>query len=113
MSHHPDHSSEHATPSNSTHLKPYLIGFVLAVILTAIPFAIVMNGVFSKGMTVTVISVLAAAQMLVHLVYFLHMDRSQEQRSNVQVALFSVLIIGIVVIGSLWVMHNLNVHMMY
>ncbi|HHW4680152.1 MAG TPA: cytochrome o ubiquinol oxidase subunit IV [Xylella taiwanensis] len=113
MSHHPNHSSEHAAQSDNTQLKSYLIGFVLAVILTAIPFAMVMNGGFSKGITVTVISVLAAVQMLVHLVYFLHMDRSPEQRSNVQVALFSLLIIGIVVIGSLWVMHNLNLHMMY
>jgi len=49
----------------------------------------------------------------VHLIYFLHMDRSAEQRSNVHVGLFSLLIIGIVVIGSLWVMHNLNVNMMH
>ncbi len=55
---------------------------------------------------------MAAVQMLVHIVYFLHMDRSPEQRSNVQVGLFSVLIIGIVVIGSLWVMHNMNINMM-
>ncbi|ARO68953.1 cytochrome o ubiquinol oxidase subunit IV [Xylella fastidiosa subsp. pauca] len=113
MSHHPHHSSEPTAPSQSTHLKSYLIGFVLAVILTAIPFAIVMNRSFSKETTVALVSTLAAVQMLVHLVYFLHMDRSKEQRSNVHVALFSLLVIGIVIVGSLWVMHNLNIHMMY
>ncbi|HHW4678356.1 MAG TPA: cytochrome o ubiquinol oxidase subunit IV [Xylella sp.] len=113
MSHHTDHSSKHAAQSDSNHIKSYIIGFVLAIILTVIPFGMVMRGGFSKEITVTVISVLAAAQMLVHLVYFLHMDLSQKQRSNLQVALFSLLIIGIVIIGSLWVMHNLNVNMMH
>lgn len=56
---------------------------------------------------------MAAVQMLVHMVYFLHMDRTPEQRSNVQVGLFSLLIIGIVIVGSLWVLHNMNVNMMH
>ncbi len=85
----------------------------MAVILTVIPFAMVMSGAFSKGVTVVVISVMAAVQMLVHMVYFLHMDRTPEQRSNVQVGLFSLLIIGIVIVGSLWVLHNMNVNMMH
>ncbi len=93
-------------------LKSYMIGFVMAVILTVIPFAMVMSGAFSKSATVIVISVLAAVQMLVHIVYFLHLDRSPGQRSNVQAGLFAVLMIGIVIVGSLWVMHNLNVNMM-
>jgi len=108
------HSSDaHAESSHGVSLKSYLVGFMLAVILTVIPFGMVMSGAFPKGVTVIVISVLAAVQMLVHLIYFLHMDRSAEQRSNVHVGLFSLLIIGIVVVGSLWVMHNLNVNMMH
>ncbi|HBK46400.1 MAG TPA: cytochrome o ubiquinol oxidase subunit IV [Xanthomonadaceae bacterium] len=110
---HDNHSNAHAAESHGSGLKSYLVGFAMAVILTVIPFAMVMSGAFSKGVTVLVISVLAAVQMLVHIVYFLHMDRSPEQRSNVQVGLFSVLIIGIVVVGSLWVMHNLNINMMH
>ncbi|MEE7546857.1 cytochrome o ubiquinol oxidase subunit IV [Xanthomonas sp. Kuri4-1] len=111
MANHPS-SDAHAADSHGG-LKSYLIGFVMAVILTVIPFAMVMSGAFSKGVTVIVISLMAAVQMLVHLVYFLHMDRSAEQRSNVHVGLFSILIIGIVVVGSLWVMHNLNINMMH
>ncbi|EKU26046.1 cytochrome o ubiquinol oxidase subunit IV [Xanthomonas graminis] len=105
-------SDAHAE-SHGSGLKSYLIGFVMAVVLTVIPFGMVMSGAFPKGVTVIVIAVLAALQMLVHLIYFLHMDRSAEQRSNVHVGLFSLLIIGIVVVGSLWVMHNLNVNMMH
>ena len=109
MAGHDNHSDAHAGHGG---VKSYLIGFVMAVVLTVIPFAIVMNHTFSRGVTVAIISIMAAVQMLVHIVYFLHMDRSPEQRSNVQVGLFSVLIICIVVIGSLWVMHNMNINMM-
>ncbi len=112
MAHHDNHSDAHAA-SHGGGLKSYLVGFVMAVVLTVIPFAMVMSGAFPKGVTVTVISVLAAVQMLVHIVFFLHMDRSPEQRSNVEVGLFSILIIGIVIIGSLWVMHNLNINMLH
>lgn len=113
MAHHDNHSDAHAAESHGGGLKPYLIGFAMAVVLTVIPFAMVMSGAFPKGVTVAVIAVLAAVQMLVHIVYFLHMDRSPEQRSNVQVGVFSILIIGIVIVGSLWVMHNLNINMMH
>ena len=112
MAHHDNHAA-HAADTHGSGLKSYLIGFVMAVVLTVIPFAMVMSGAFSKGVTVIVIAVLAAVQMLVHIVYFLHMDRSPEQRSNVQVGLFSILIIGIVIVGSLWVMHNLNINMLH
>ena len=107
---HDNHSDSHASHGG---LKNYLIGFVLAVILTVIPFAMVMSGSFDKGTTVLVISVLAAVQMLVHIVYFLHLDRSPEQRNNVAVGLLSLVIIGIVIVGSLWVMHNLNINMLH
>lgn len=113
MAHHDTHSDTHAADSHGDGLKSYLIGFAMAVVLTVIPFAMVMSGAFSKGVTVIVIALLAAVQMLVHIVYFLHMDRSPSQRSNVQVGLFSILIIGIVILGSLWVMHNLNINMMH
>ncbi|HYG06080.1 MAG TPA: cytochrome o ubiquinol oxidase subunit IV [Stenotrophomonas sp.] len=109
MAGHDNHSESHAGHGG---VKSYLIGFAMAVVLTVIPFALVMNHTFSPGTTVLIISIMAAVQMLVHIVYFLHMDRSPEQRSNIHVGLFSVLIIGIVVIGSLWVMHNMNINMM-
>ena len=58
------------------------------------------------------IPALAVVQILVHMVYFLHLDRSSEQRWNVIVLAFTALILLIVVAGSLWIMHNMNVNMM-
>lgn len=110
--HHTHSGALHDAGGHHGSLKSYLVGFVLAVLLTIVPFAMVMSGAFPRGVTIAVITVLAVAQILVHLIYFLHMDRSSAQRWNWLVFAFTVLIIGIVVIGSLWVMHNLNANMM-
>lgn len=92
--------------------KSYLIGFVLSVILTAIPFGMVMDGGFThQTMLITVVA-MAVVQIFVHLVYFLHMNTSSEERWNLVALVFTVLIIAIVVVGSLWIMYNLNINMM-
>ncbi|TDF66455.1 cytochrome o ubiquinol oxidase subunit IV [Cupriavidus sp. L7L] len=108
------HGAHAAHDSHSTHasFKGYAIGFILAVILTVIPFKLVMDGSLDKGMILWIILGMAAVQILVHLKYFLHLDTSSDQRSNVIALLFTALILVIVVAGSLWIMHNLNTNMM-
>jgi cytochrome o ubiquinol oxidase operon protein cyoD len=108
-----DNHSHDAAGASHGSMKSYVLGFVYAVILTVVPFAMVMSGAFPRGFTIITMFVLAAVQVLVHLVYFLHMDRSSAQRWNVMVFAFSVLIIAIVVVGSLWVLHNMNANMMH
>ncbi|SEL82947.1 cytochrome bo3 quinol oxidase subunit 4 [Pseudoxanthomonas sp. GM95] len=108
------HSDDHAH-AGASHgdVKSYLIGFVWAVVLTVIPFALAMTGFFPAGVTAGIAALCAAVQIVVHLVYFLHMDRTAGQRGNVLVFLSTVLIIGIVIVGTLWVMHNMNANMMH
>ncbi|HHA2975169.1 TPA: cytochrome o ubiquinol oxidase subunit IV [Stenotrophomonas maltophilia] len=111
---HDNHVHDHAAGGESHgSVKSYLIGFVLAVVLTVIPFWMVMSGDFSRTVNGVVIAITAVLQMLVHLVFFLHLDRSSESRWNVNAAAFTVVVIGIIVVGTLWVMHNMNVHMMH
>ncbi|WP_114191545.1 cytochrome o ubiquinol oxidase subunit IV [Edaphovirga cremea] len=93
-------------------LKTYLIGFVLSIILTVIPFTMVMNGGASQAAILGVVLACAVVQIVVHLVYFLHMNSSSEERWNLVAFLFTVMIILIVVVGSLWIMYNLNINMM-
>ena len=95
-------------------VKSYLVGFVLSVILTAIPFGLVMDkGHYGFGVdtVLAAILVLAVVQVFVHVVYFLHMDRSAEQRWNVLAFSFTVMILAIVVAGSIWIMHNATTNM--
>lgn len=98
--------------ANHGSVKSYMIGFVLSVILTAIPFGLVMYPSLPKNLTVLIIVALAAIQVVVHLVYFLHMDGSKEQRSNVTTFLFTVMVIALLVGLSLWIMFSIHTSMM-
>ena len=104
-------SHEHAAEDHGS-VKSYLVGFALSVILTAIPFKMVMDGGYSHQTVLVTVMALAVVQIVVHLIYFLHLDGSSAQRWNVMAFLFTLLILAIVVVGSLWVMHNMNANMM-
>ena len=107
-----EHSHNDITGSNQASVKSYLIGFVLSVILTVIPFALVMNGTLSKSAILVGISLAALVQIVVQLYYFLHLDSSPNQRWNLLTFVFTVIIVVLLVGGSLWIMYNLNVRMM-
>ena len=111
MSAHDNHAQGAGGESHGS-VKSYLIGFVLAAILTIIPFWVVMSGGMSSFATGAVIVVAGILQLLVHLVFFLHLDLSSAQRSNVNVGLLTLVMIGIIVAGTLWVMWNMNYFMM-
>ena len=106
------HERDAHTGASHGSVKTYLIGFILSVILTVIPFWMVMNGTASQGVILATVVGRAVVQILVHLVCFLHMNTSSDERWNLVAFLFTMLIVGIVVIGSLWIMYNLNINMM-
>ena len=94
-------------------LKGYVIGFVLSVILTAIPFWLVMTkAIESSGMTALVILGFAAVQIVVHMVYFLHMSAKSEGGWTILALIFTVVLVVITLSGSLWIMYHLNANMM-
>ena len=93
-------------------LKSYLTGFVLSLILTAIPFALVMSGTWSASATLAGIFSAGLVQILVHLHYFLHLDTSSAARWNVLAMIFTILIMVLFVGGTIWIMSSLNYRMM-
>ena len=105
----------HAHADGGLHLtlRGYVTGFVAAVILTAIPFWLVMGKKFaSTDVTAAVILGFAAVQVVVHMIYFLHMNAKSEGGWNMLALLFTVMIVVIALSGSLWVMYHLNTNMM-
>lgn len=90
----------------------YAIGFVLSVILTVIPFGMVMSGDFSRETALTSMLVMGVVQIVVHLVCFLHMNTSSEGRWNLLAFLFTVLIIVMLVGLAIWIMVNADMLMM-
>jgi len=106
---HADHAVGHGHGS----LRSYLIGFCLSVVLTAIPFWLVMSGALdSRQATALTIMVFAAAQIVVHMIFFLHMSARSENGWTMMALIFTLVIVGITLSGSLWVMYHLNVNMM-
>jgi cytochrome o ubiquinol oxidase operon protein cyoD len=85
----------------------YTIGFVLAIILTVIPFGFVAFAGLSKVPTLSIVAVAAVIQILVHLYFFLHLDASKEHRANTMTGLFTVLILGVLVGGTIWLFFSL------
>ncbi|WP_049621560.1 cytochrome o ubiquinol oxidase subunit IV [Frateuria defendens] len=106
------HSSPASGKSSHGSFKSYIVGFILSLVLTVLSFGAVMSGAVPKGLVLPAIVVLCVAQLIVQLVFFLHMGTSPDERDNTAIFLFTMLIIAIVVAGSLWVMHNANVNMM-
>lgn len=93
-------------------LQGYLIGFVLSVILTAIPFWVVMAGVAEGNWAVTIVVASAIAQIAVHSAYFLHLNTSGEGGWTLLAYVFTLVIVVITIAGSLWIMYHLNTNMM-
>ena len=93
-------------------LKSYLVGFVLSLILTVVPFWMVMDGGYSDTAVLVTIVALAVVQVFVHLIYFLHMNNKSEQRWNVLAFVFTVLIAAFLIGGSIWIMENVNNNLM-
>jgi cytochrome o ubiquinol oxidase operon protein cyoD len=110
---HDHHAAGHGHGSGHGSLRSYLVGFGLSVVLTAIPFWLVMSGALdSKQATALTIMVFAAAQIVVHMIFFLHMSARSENGWTMMALIFTLVIVGITLSGSLWVMYHLNVNMM-
>ena len=90
----------------------YTIGLALAVILTATSFWVANTSLLWPPGIALGLVVLAIAQMGVHLVFFLHITTGPDNTNNVLALAFGVLIVFLVVVGSLWIMTNLNDNMM-
>ncbi len=93
-------------------LQSNLTGFILSLILTAIPFVLVMSGAVPAPATLAGIFSAGLVQILVHLHYFLHLDTSSAARWNVLAMIFTFLIMVLFVVGTLWIMSSLNYRMM-
>lgn len=88
--------------------RSYLVGFVLALVLTVIPFATVYWKLLSATASIAVIALAAIVQIVVQLRYFLHIDFKQAPRENLVALLFAGFLILVMVGGSLWIMFDLH-----
>jgi cytochrome o ubiquinol oxidase operon protein cyoD len=98
--------------AKSSGVLVYTVGLLGAVILTATSFWVANTPMLWGPGVALGLAVLAIAQMGVHLVFFLHITTGPDNTNNVLALAFGILIVSLVVIGSLWIMANLNGNMM-
>lgn len=92
--------------------RGYWIGFALSAVLTAVPFALVMTMALPRQVIALAIMAAAMIQVVVHMIFFLHMNRRAEGGWSMMALLFTTVLIGVALSGSLWVMYHMNTNMM-
>jgi cytochrome o ubiquinol oxidase operon protein cyoD len=94
-------------------VRNYLIGLALAAGLTVASFWVASGTslIYTPGVAMA-LAALAIGQMGVHLAFFLHITTGPDNTNNALALAFGVLIVGIVIAGSLWIMYHLNINMM-
>ncbi len=90
--------------------QSYTVGFISSLILTGAAYLMVVNQLFSGWGLIIAIMTLAVAQLLVQLLFFLHLGRESKPRWNLQVFSFMLIVVFILVFGTLWIMKNLDYH---
>jgi cytochrome o ubiquinol oxidase operon protein cyoD len=109
---HADAAHDHGGMHGHLTRRGYVIGFLLSVVLTAVPFWLVMTGPLDPQLTSILIIGFAVVQILVHTVCFLHVNTRAEGGWTLMAYAFTAVIVLIVIAGSLWIMYHLNSNMM-
>ncbi len=94
--------------NNNEITKSYINGFVLSTLLTLAAYFIVVNKVFDGGALIVAIIMLALVQLSIQLIFFLHILQEPRPHWNLFIVLSTISIILVIIIGSLWIMNNLN-----
>ncbi len=100
-------------PADVSHaIRGYLVGLALATLLTCVSFYIARSTLVWQPSIPIALSVLALAQMGIHLVFFLHITSGPDSINNVMALAFGLLIVILLVFGSLWIITHLDHNVM-
>ena len=91
--------------------QSYIVGFLLSLVFTAIPYYMVVNKSASGSALLATILGIAVLQMVIQIVFFLHLGRGPKPLYNVAFFFATVGTILLVVVGSIWIMNHLNYNM--
>lgn len=113
MNHHENVATDIEFGSDHGTVKSYIVGFIISLVLTIIPFVIVAKHMLSNDAMFITIGLFALAQLFIQLVFFLHLSFKSSAKWNLCVFLFTLVVVLILVLGTLWIMFNLDYFMMH
>jgi len=105
-------NSQKQPDSFTRSLMMYFIGFLLSIILTILAFSFTVISNLSYRLFILTLSLLAVTQLFIQVRFFLHLNSESPPKWNLKAFLFMILIVLILVVGSLWIMYNLDYNMM-
>lgn len=95
------------------HYKPYIVGFVISLLALVGAYIIVTRpDVSLDSSAIGFLIVFALVQLVAQIVFFLHLPQESKPRWNLFAFGLMIVVVGFIVIGSLWIMNNLNYNMM-
>ncbi len=101
----------HRLPTWEYQMSSYITGFLLSILFTIDAYLLATRNVVEGAALVASLIGLAVLQLLVQLIFFLHLGKKTESRWRIPLLLFAATVVLIIVVGSLWIMNNLNYHM--
>lgn len=90
----------------------YGIGFIVSLILTGASFLLVVTKSMSGHALMYTLAGLALTQAIFQLLFFLHLGQEDKPRWETLIFLFMLLVLLIVVVGTLWIMNDLDERVM-
>jgi cytochrome o ubiquinol oxidase operon protein cyoD len=94
-------------------VKSYVMGLILSIVLTVIPFGMVMNGGFGETTVIVTIVIMAVLQVLLQLILFMHVNvKTEEGRDSGSFVFFTAVILTLIIGGTVWIMYHLNINLM-
>jgi cytochrome o ubiquinol oxidase operon protein cyoD len=113
LTHHEDHAPGDEPPESAGHwVLNANLGLLFSIVLTVAAFLLAGSNVIYHPAIPDALLVLAIAQMGVHLVFFLHVTTGPDNTNNVLALAFGVMVVFLIVVGSIWIMSNLNQNLM-
>ncbi len=91
--------------------QSYVAGFILSILLTLVAYMLITTHILSGTEAVAAVISLALLQLLTQIIFFLHLSNKSRARWNLTAFVFTIIVVLILVVGSLWIMNNLNYNM--
>jgi len=95
------------TAEGQRELNRYIAGGLLSIVLTVVAFAVVLWFDLTRATTLSIVGLSAVAQIIIQVRYFLHIDLSRQKREDLQLILFSLLLLTVMAGGTIWIMGSL------
>jgi len=89
-------------------LKSYILGFMLSVGLTILAYFVAVEDWLSGLTLIIALAVLGLTQAVVQLILFLHVGTEGKPHWKSLTFSFMIMVVLILVLGSIWIMNNLN-----